>query len=105
MTKLEAILSKSFTRRERCVWFGSVINTGNHAQIETICNHYNISVDSFVYAHTALDVIKAEYGKRIDNLKYNFIEKLMIAMIQQQMDVDNIILKEINECLQNYFQS
>ena len=102
MTKLEAIICGYGTRRERCIYAGSVFNSGINSHIETMCKHYNIPYDSFIYPHVALNIIKFEYQRRVDNLKFSFIATLIADMIQQQMDVDNLLQDDIYTTVENF---
>ena len=102
MTKLEAIIFGYGTRRERCIYAGSVFNSGIDSHIETMCMHYDIAYDSFIYPHVALNIIKFEYGRRIENLKFSFIAKLIEDMIQQQIDVDKSWQNDIYETVEQF---
>ena len=102
MTKLEAIIFGCGTRRERCIYAGSVFNSGNVSHIETMCYHYDIAYDSFIYPHVALNIIKFEYGKRVDNLKFSFIATLIADMMQYQMDVDDLWQNDIDATVEQF---
>lgn len=99
MTKLEYVLSAKGNKQQRCLYAAFCVGYGaENGWSEEMAKYYNRCYDEVVFPHVAMDIIKAEYGKRVDRLSGQFIHDLIAKMIDIDSDsamYENEIWEEI----------
>ena len=105
MTKLEYVLSGKGNKQQRCLCAAFCIGHGSeNGWSEEIAKYYDKCYDEIVFPHVAMDIIKHEYGKRVDNLTPKFIHDLLVKMIDIDSD-SSICENEIWEEIENFMNS
>ena len=97
MTKLEYVLSGKGEKQKRCEYAAFCISDAT----EEVNNYYfGDFIADFPFPNICIEIIKKEYGKRIDHLKPAFLEKLISNMILTQSGDD--YNEEIKEAINDF---
>jgi hypothetical protein len=103
MTKLEYVLSGKGEKRKRCVYAAFCFDMGITESTEAINNYYFEGfVSAYPFPSICIEIIKKEYGKRIDHLKPSFLRNLIEDMVLTQSDFDS---EEIEEAINDFMES
>ena len=100
MTRLELVLSGKGSKQDRCIdaAFCCSVDDGNE-----IAKYYDRCIDEFPFPHVCMDIIKAEYRKRVNNLSGYFLYSLIRKMMQTHTDASNWD-NEIKECINEFME-
>jgi hypothetical protein len=91
------VLSGKGSKNERCIHAAFCVSVEDG---QKIADYYDRCYDDFPFPHVCMDIIKAEYKKRVDALSGIFLFNLITSMIQthtEASDWENEIKETINE--------
>jgi len=98
MTKLEYVLSGKGEKKQRAIYAAFCISENS----EEINNYYfGGFVADYPFPNICLDILKKEYGKRIDSIKATTLFEMISAMIQTQTD-SSYFESEIRESIEDF---